>query len=82
MAISNKELEFNFNEDRMRLRIRNLEQEDIFRSFERYFGYENTSNEPLNNITLDPSIPGCIEESVLSNVSITSMQNAANGFVI
>ncbi|MEY5133281.1 MAG: hypothetical protein RLZZ198_1285 [Bacteroidota bacterium] len=27
MAISNKELEFNFNEDRMRLRIRNLEQE-------------------------------------------------------
>ena len=44
--------------------------------------YENTSNEPLNNITLDPSIPGCIEESVLSNVSITSMQNAANGFVI
>ena len=27
MAISNKELEFNFNEDRMRLRVRNLEQE-------------------------------------------------------
>jgi acetyl-CoA carboxylase carboxyltransferase component len=27
MAISNKELEFNFNEDRMRLRIRNLQQE-------------------------------------------------------
>lgn len=26
MAISNRELEFNFNEDRMRLRIRNLEQ--------------------------------------------------------
>lgn len=27
MAVSNRELEFNFNEDRMRLRIRNLEQE-------------------------------------------------------
>ncbi len=27
MAISNKELEFNFNEDRLRLRVRNLEQE-------------------------------------------------------
>jgi hypothetical protein len=25
--------------------IRNLEQEDIFRSFERYFGYENTTND-------------------------------------
>ena len=27
MGISNSELEFNFNEDRMRLRIRNLEQQ-------------------------------------------------------
>ena len=25
----------------------------IFRSLSRYFGYENTSNEPLNNITLE-----------------------------
>jgi len=25
--------------------IRNLEQEDIFRSFKRYFGYENTTND-------------------------------------
>ncbi|MEB3214327.1 MAG: hypothetical protein VKL39_23460 [Leptolyngbyaceae bacterium] len=24
--------------------IRNLEQENIFRRFERYFGYENTTN--------------------------------------
>ena len=43
--------------------------------------YENTSNEPINNITLDPSVPGSVEESPLNNINVTNMQNAINGFV-
>jgi len=44
--------------------------------------YENTSNQPISNVTLDSSVPGCVEESTLSNINVPNMQNAVNGFVI